>query len=113
MRLISPPALLSSCLVFIGTLSARVSRVEASCIRLTGIESGGGEGLLDLDELIGSLQNNSFSVGTGAFAIGSCLTVLETPVSIRHLLGELRAVSRRSILKYFGPCTVNSLPYSV
>lgn len=106
MRFISRPALLPSCLVFIATLSARVSRVEASCIRLTGIESGGGEGLLDLDKLIGTLETNSFSVGSGALAIGSCSTALETPVAMRHLLGELRAASRGRILKNFGPCTV-------
>lgn len=106
MKLIPPAVLLPSWVVFVGIISARVSQVESSCLKVTGIESGGGEGVLDLDELIGFLEINSFTVGSGPPTISSCLAALETPVAMRQLLGELRTASQRSIFKYFGPRTV-------
>lgn len=93
-RLFFSRALLpSACLVYIGTLSARVSRVEGSCLGLIGIESGGGEGLLDLDELIDNLEINAFGVGDGPGAIEQCLGAVVIPIAMRQILGELPATA--------------------
>lgn len=79
----------STCMVLIGITSASASEAEASCLGLIGIKSGGGDGELDLDMLIGDLEINSFVLGTGPGVILSCLAVLETPVAMRYALGEL------------------------
>lgn len=100
MRLFFPLAFLTpSCLVFIGIIASKVSQLEASCLRLIGIESGGGQGALDLDDLIVNLEINTFSIGRGNPTIGSCLAALETPVAMRQVLGELPTEAPISIEK--------------
>lgn len=63
--------------------------MEASCLGLIGIESGGGEGVLDLDKLNFAVDSGSFDMGNGSFALPSCLAALETPVAMRQILGVL------------------------
>lgn len=59
------------------------------CVELTGIEPGGGEGVLDLDEMLISLENEPFDLSNPLItAVAGCSSQLETPIYTRALLGE-------------------------
>lgn len=59
------------------------------CVELTGIEPGGGEGVLDLDEMLISLENEPFDLSNPLITtVAGCSSQLETPIYTRALLGK-------------------------
>lgn len=59
------------------------------CIPLTGITPGGGDGVLDEDVLRVTLENEPWDLSNPLVGIvATCAGGLETPVSMRNLLGK-------------------------
>lgn len=59
-----------------------------SCVELQGIEEGGGDGLIDLDDVRESLATEPFDLSNDIIpTVATCSLDLETPVTIRNLLG--------------------------
>lgn len=70
------------------------SAEACGCVELQGIESGGGEGLIDLDDVKVSLQEEPFDLSNSVLlAVVGCSGELETPISMRNLLGESSSCS--------------------
>ena len=72
----------------------------ATCVELTGIVSGGGEGMLDLDVIRENFQYEIGNLSIPVVGIASVCekTGLETPISMRNLLGQSANLTRQ---KYF------------
>lgn len=63
--------------------------LEPPCLPLWGIEPGGGEGKLDYDVVSVSLAEEPFFLSNPLVpTVAGCSSGLETPVSMRNLLGE-------------------------
>lgn len=72
-------------------LQAKATEV-LPCIPLTGITPGGGDGVLDEDLLRVTLEKEPWDLSNPLVGIvATCAGELETPVSMRNLLGKTRA----------------------
>lgn len=61
----------------------------STCTRLVGIASGGGNGVLNLDEIKVSLEFEPFNLTNPTIPIvAECSSGLETPIAMRNLLGQ-------------------------
>lgn len=61
----------------------------AGCLELTGIVSGGGDGMLDWDVVSVTAAQEPFSLSIPVLpTVAGCSDELETPVSMRNLLGK-------------------------
>lgn len=82
------PVLLWSC--WFGKNPEAATSSSESCIPLAGVESGGGEGTLDFDiisTMLGTKDIFDLSIPILP-TVAACSSDLETPISMRHLLGE-------------------------
>ena len=67
------------------------SSPSGGCLQLEGIESGGGKGLLDLDVVNITVEKEPFDFELAPIGIvAGCSSILETPISMRNLLGMSR-----------------------
>lgn len=81
--------LLVQFLASLGMTEAKASPSPQQCVKLQGIKSGGGEGMIDLDVTKVSLKKEPFDPSNQIVtAVVRCSSGLETPVSMRNLLGE-------------------------
>lgn len=61
----------------------------SACIPLTGIVEGGGQDALDLSVVSASLEKEPFDLSNALIlAVSGCSSGLETPISMRNLLGQ-------------------------
>lgn len=71
---------------FLGTLLALSTH---ACLDLAGIVRGGGDGLLDLDIVSVTVEKEPFDLSLAPIpTVAVCSGGLETPISMRNLLGE-------------------------
>lgn len=74
---------------FVAVFGALLVHTPQACLDLAGIVSGGGDGQVDLDVVSVSVEKEPFDLSLSPIpTVATCSGGLETPISMRNLLGE-------------------------